>query len=77
MPEGRSQGYEWFAVDLDGKNVAVPNGPGTMPYLHFNHDMEFGVTLDDPKIQDDWKISWRDGDIRFANASFSIHLVTR
>jgi len=75
LPEGRTQRYQWLALDLEKQLVAVPNWPHLKPYLHFNDDMALGITLDFPKIEDDWKINWKDDQVSFSNGNLSVHLV--
>ena len=68
LPENTQQGkhaYEWFGISKHG--VSELYGVKTFPYRHYNHDMAFGLSLEDPKIEDNWTIEWNGEDVQFAN----------
>ena len=67
--------YRWFCVDTKRRFVAVPNGPERIPYLHFNHDMGLGVTLDDyAKLEDAWQVIWKGDHVSFTNKKIAVAL---
>ncbi len=73
--KGTDQGrYRWFCVDTKRRFAAVPNGPGRIPYLHFNHDMELGITLDDAKLEDSWQVIWNEDRVSFTNKQIAVAL---
>ncbi len=72
VPKSHRDRYWWFALDVERQAVGVPNGPRQNPYLHQNHDMNLGVDLKDPKIEDSWNVDWLDGGVTFANDTLRV-----
>ena len=75
----RTKNYEWFGIykyGVNGENYGVNrlSGVKTFPYRHHNHDMAFGIGIDDPKTQDDWIIRQTDNTVEFSNSDFKITL---
>lgn len=66
----------WFVVDLDNRAVAFPTAsPGRSPYLHYNHDMNLGVPVDDTlKGSGEWRVSWSDGQVVWSNGDVTVRL---
>lgn len=58
----------WFALDLRSKEIGVPGYPQSFPYLHVRI-ANIGVSLlDSGKLEDSWKIDWKNDDrISFTN----------
>ncbi len=71
LPENRHSRYQWFAVNWESSSVSTTN-PKTFPYLHFNHDMALGITLDFPKIEDAWELHWAENNVTFSNPDMTI-----
>jgi len=68
-------GDKWFAVDLDNRVVYCPNWPASFPYLHFHHDMNLGVLVDDAvKRNGDWQVSWSGSQATWSNGKVTIRL---
>lgn len=42
-----SSSNDWFVFLPKKQRILIPNWPRRSPYLHFNHDMELGVAIDD------------------------------
>lgn len=71
-PDAEKHRYRWFALNLKHRIVGVPNAPRSFPYLHVQ-SANVGITLDFPKIEDSWKIDWRDdGHISFTNGTLDV-----
>lgn len=77
LPDDAPLDYRSFAVAFDLQCVARPNRLRTFPYLSYNHDRAIGVSLDDPKIDDNWEIEWGADEIRFANAEMAVRVFER
>ena len=58
----------WFTADIASNEVATPNHPKRIPYLHFNHDMSLGVSITDHKYGEGWQISGTETGITFSHA---------
>ena len=72
LKSNNNRGY-WFAINTKHKHVGYPIQIGKIPYLNYNSTMSLGVSIDDViKINEGWKISWRNDEIFFSNDKISI-----
>jgi len=75
VPDHAGGGDRWFAVDLDERTVRSPSWPDRSPYLHYNHDMSLGVSVDDTvKRNGDWHVSWSGGQATWSNGAITVQL---
>ena len=77
LPDNLRQRYEWFGIYRYGVTeykygVSRLSAVKTFPYRHYNHDMAFGIGIDDAKTEDNWIIRQTDKMVEFYNADFSI-----
>lgn len=81
LPDNLRTEYEWFGIyqyGINGENYGVNrlSGIKAFPYRHHNHDMAFGLDIEDSKTQDNWTIKQTDSMLEFYNADMKIR-VTR
>lgn len=68
-------GDRWFAIDLEQRVVFCPSWPPAFPYLHFRHDMNLGVRVDDDvKRNGDWQVSWSGSEATWTNGEVTMRL---
>ena len=70
---------KWFIafIDDDKTWVGSPNYPRTSPYLHFNHDMAYGVDILDGKMDEKWWLFFIDGTLVFSNTAIAVSVSPR
>lgn len=76
LPEDIEGWGRWFLVDLWSRRVFFPTRePDRTPYLHYNHDMNLGVAVDNTQKHDDlWTVTWGDGEASWSYGHITVRL---
>jgi hypothetical protein len=76
LPEAPPEHGSWFGIAFSRKSVfspvALDAGWRGFPYIHT--DQAKGVSLTDPKMEDDWVVSFPASGVRFSNGSLEVSL---
>ena len=66
--------YEWFVVDLNRNLVFVPGNvaPRIMGIPFVNPNQAVGIELTQPKLDDNWTVTFNDDTIEFYNSTTKV-----
>ena len=66
--------YSWFVVDLSQELVFVPAnlGPSIFGIPFVNPNQAVGIELTQPKLEDNWNVSFNEDTIEFHNSTTKV-----
>ena len=73
-PDAPEAFYRWFAVDLNEELVFVASnlGPSIFGIEFYNPNQAVGIELTQPKLEDNWNVSFNADTIEFHNSTIKV-----